>query len=63
MRIHIVICDHCRHPAAAASDRYRVEEGPWLDICWSCQRKPFKRVEPHSRGKAIAEVLGLALRE
>lgn len=63
MRISIIICDHCGHEILGGSfETYRVGEGPWLDICESCQDKPFKKDrQPHPRGKAIAEAVRVVM--
>jgi hypothetical protein len=62
MIIHFQICDHCHQIARGVTfTSYRIEGGPSLDICPSCERSPFRRVTPSPRGTAILEVARLAL--
>ncbi len=63
MIIHIEICDHCESPPRGLPMlAYSiVGESGERHICQACQRRPFRRVEPSKRGRAIAEVVRLAL--
>lgn len=63
VRIEITICDHCETVLRGGSvETYRVADGPWRHICESCQKKPFRHVEPSAKAQAIGEVLQLAIR-
>lgn len=55
------ICDHCSQQIVGPSTPYRVGEGPTLDICASCQKKPFRQVQPSPRAEAIKTVVKMAL--
>ncbi len=61
MIIQIQLCDHCDSVIHGPAESYRIGDGPTLDICSSCQQKPFRRVAPSARGKAVAETMRLAL--
>lgn len=60
--IQLLLCDHCQQQIVGPSAPYRVEDGPVLDICASCQKKPFRQVKPSARAATIANVMKLALR-
>lgn len=57
--ITVAICDHCgrKDPWDTGWERYRVGDGPALDICSSCQLRPFAVVNEHPNFTAIRTVL------
>jgi hypothetical protein len=62
MLIQVLLCDHCEAVSFGGRfEAYKVEGGPVLHICEVCQRKPFRRVQPSSRGLAVAAVIQMAL--
>ena len=62
LTISVVVCDHCQHPVCTQYvESYRVEDGPTLHICHTCQSQPFKKVVPASKRLAAAEVARLAI--
>ncbi len=60
--IQVRVCDHCSQQIFGPFVAYRVEDGPVLDMCSTCEKKPFKRVQPSARATAIGQVLQMALR-
>lgn len=61
MLIHALVCDHCDQRPFGPVETYRIGDGPELHICVSCQRKPFRQVQPSARGAAVAETVRLML--
>lgn len=60
--LQIWVCDHCERQIVGPSVPYRVGlDGPLLDICGDCQKKPFKQVPPSSRAATIANIVKMAL--
>lgn len=64
MRASIVVCDHCGGPGyGLPMTRYQIGAGPVVDICASCEEKPFRRLtEAHPRVVAmVREIARLEL--
>lgn len=63
MIIHVELCDHCDTPPRGGElTPYRITGDPTtFHICQPCQRKPFRRVPPSTKGVALRAVLTMAL--
>lgn len=62
MLIQVIICDSCDSPDyGLGMQPYSVAGGPLLHICASCEKKPYKEVQPSAKGKLIAEMIRGAL--
>jgi hypothetical protein len=64
MIIHIEICDHCEKPSHGLPvlTYSIIGENSVRHICGACQQKPFRRVEPSTKARALADVIALALK-